>query len=490
MIPSPPTVRAKKRFTGLVKGAALVFTTLHMGSWAYSSITADDLSTGRFLTEDEDNRDLREVQGQCGLDMGGGCNVVPVEFYESPRPNGEELNVLQTPDFCIDRTDWWITADYARFCEGGFVDGECPKGNCHDRAGLALLVELEPEIDEFNIAEDEAANEFNIAEDEAADQFNIAEDEDANDGNPAAGNDNGAGGVNGDPLFIGIRGQVFKFDGKSDTWYANLATESVQWNLLFNEFDTCPEHENMFVTKASLSLRNSDNQITVGVLDNGNFLPGCADNTVCLGEGSLGLEINGQVIRSPGEYELANNAGRVVIHNTYASCSRKWYDYVVSTKYNLRNLIRDNDYQESAMDLLLKHKGEMLDPEDCQSWLEKREQNGDLFSQNGSWTTVHIETKEISLHMEYRQSNEDCNSHLIDAWISKVSPELLAQEWKGVLGETRYAKLNADGSQVVSDRNALLAGQNDEDYEVEGPYEINFAARDIFSVDSSSIAIE
>jgi len=533
MMSSPPTVRAKKKFTRLVKGTALVCTTLHMGSWAYSSFALGDLSTERFLTEEEDQRALREVLGHCSLDWGSGNCQKVLSFMYEPDLSPPELDALVTPDFCIDRTDWWVGSPQARFCEGGFVGTVCPPDKCIDRAGIALT-ELEPEtpativnldndpnvqangvlVQDFDATApdtdatapdtdatapdtdatapdtdatapdtDAIAQDNDVAQGDVTDN-NIAQ---GNDGNPN-GNDGNAG-VNGDPLFVGIRGQVFKFDGKSDTWYANLATESVQWNLLFNEFDTCPEHENMFVTKASVSLRNSNNQITVGVLDKDNFLPGCADNTVCLGEGSLGLEINGHFIRSPGEYELANNAGRVVIHNTYASCSRKWYDYVVSTKNNLRNLI-SNDYQESAMDLLLKHKGEMLDPEDCQSWVENRRQNGDLFSQNGSWTTVHVETNDISLHMEYRQANDACNSHLIDAWISKISPELLAQEWKGILGETRYPKLNADGSQIESDRNALLAGQNDADYEVEGPYEINFAARDIFSVDSPSIAIE
>jgi len=246
----------------------------------------------------------------------------------------------------------------------------------------------------------------------------------------------------------------------------------------------------MFVTKSSVLLRNSNNRITVGVMDKDKFSPGCARDTICLGEGSLGIELNGQVIRSPGEYDLANNAGRVVVHNTYASCSRKWYDYVVSKKDNVRSggnrALIHNDYQETAMDLLFKNHGEMLDPKQCHSWLEKRAQNGDLFSQNGSWTTIHIETKDISMHMEYRQADEACNSHLIDSWISKVSPAILTEQWKGILGETRYPKYKSDGSEIESDRKALLVGQNDEDYEVTDQYETKFTARDIFSVDTSA----
>ena len=49
--------------------------------------------------------------------------------------------------------------------------------------------------------------------------------------------------------------------------------------------------------------------------------------------------------------------------------------------------------------------------------MEKRAQNEDLFLQNGGWSTIYIETTDTSLHMEYRQTDETCNSHMIDTWI-------------------------------------------------------------------------
>jgi len=479
-----PPVRKMKQLTTLAKGAILIVSAVHMGLYTYSS---GDASTSRVLNEERANegskneegrRELIEVRGDCSFTtiFAGNkqCTEMSADLWSGnvePAAVGEPGGV--TPEFCEENTNWWSRTgqlkQFYKFCRGGFVDGECPAGNC---LTIDALVSLE------------AWEEFDIEEDEAqGDEVIIQADE-----------QNGAGGVNGDPLFIGIRGQVFKFEGKSDTWYANLATDSVQWNLLFNEFETCPKDENMFVTKSSVLLRDSNNRITVGVLDKDKFSPGCAPNTVCLGEGSLGIEINGQVIRSPGEYDLANNAGRVVVHNTYDSCSRKWYDYVVSKKDNIRSggnrALIHYDYQETAMDLLFKHHGEMLDPKQCLSWLEKRAENGDLFSQKGSWTTIHIETKDISMHMEYRQADEACNSHLIDSWISKVSPVILTEEWKGILGETRYPKFHPDGSEIETDRKALLVGQNDEDYEVTDQYEGEFTARDMFSVDASSIGIE
>ena len=57
--------------------------------------------------------------------------------------------------------------------------------------------------------------------------------------------------------------------------------------------------------------------ISIGVIDRDIFSPGCNVDTLCLGEGSLGLEINNRMIYSPGEYKLENNGGRVVMYITY-----------------------------------------------------------------------------------------------------------------------------------------------------------------------------
>ena len=54
------------------------------------------------------------------------------------------------------------------------------------------------------------------------------------------------GGVVGDPLIMGLNGQFFKFEGRDSAWYANLASESLQWNMRFKRFDGLPAHEDMF----------------------------------------------------------------------------------------------------------------------------------------------------------------------------------------------------------------------------------------------------
>jgi len=51
--------------------------------------------------------------------------------------------------------------------------------------------------------------------------------------------------IQGDPIITGLQGQIFKFDGRSDAWYANVASKSLQWNVGFHKFDTCPENEDV-----------------------------------------------------------------------------------------------------------------------------------------------------------------------------------------------------------------------------------------------------
>jgi len=295
------------------------------------------------------------------------------------------------------------------------------------------------------------------------------------------------GGVNGDPLFMGLHGQVFKFEGRSGAWYSNVATKKLQWNLRFKEFETCPKDENMFVTGTTIMLYQISSPpfmepklahtIEIMVVDEDKFSPGC-QSEVCLGEGSLKISLDGKMdITSPGDYPLGNNGGRVIAHNTFSACSRKWFDYVVDEMDNSEDDNRRNLQRKTPLEIMNESKGEMLDPKKCTAWMKNRAHDGDLFSQEGGWSTIHIETPTISFHVEYHQDRGNCNSHSIDAWISKISPVLLKDEWQGVLGETRKPKFYPNGEQVTSERSYLLTGEDDRDYEVNGPFGKTFAAQ-------------
>merc|ERR1740124_2291 len=54
---------------------------------------------------------------------------------------------------------------------------------------------------------------------------------------------------------------------------------------------------------------------------------GECETKVCLGDGSLRIVVDGYEILHPGDYPLQNVGGRIVAHNTYSACSRKWYDF-------------------------------------------------------------------------------------------------------------------------------------------------------------------
>jgi len=298
--------------------------------------------------------------------------------------------------------------------------------------------------------------------------------------------------VNGDPLFMGFQGQVFKFDGRDGAWYANVASKNLQWNLRFGKFDSCPKKENMFVTGTAITIfrqetfdkNNIVHSIVVEVVDE-DTLPIDCQSEVCLGNGTLKISIDGNDIMQPGDYPLANVGGRVVAYNTYAACSRKWYDYekVSDTVDAIFSTARELGSEKVPVDYVIESRGEMVDAAQCEGWLNDRIVKNDLFDQGGYWSTVHIRTPLISFHVEYRQGGNgkdmSCDFNSLDAWITDASDKITGQEWKGVLGETRYPKFYADGKKITSDRDMLLVGKEDEDYEVDGPFGVGFKAREL-----------
>mmetsp|Transcript_13363 Transcript_13363/g.19281 ORF Transcript_13363/g.19281 Transcript_13363/m.19281 type:complete len:1055 (+) Transcript_13363:113-3277(+) len=297
-------------------------------------------------------------------------------------------------------------------------------------------------------------------------------------------------GVIGDPLIMGLDDQLFKFDGRSDAWYASLATESLQWNMKFHRFSSCPEEEDMFVTGAGISYysqrhitsmfdnsaRTLMHSFLARVKDENLFYPGCGPE-VCLGEGSLVLLMDDMIIDTPGEYFSNGGDMRIVTYNIPGACARKWLDYVPPEKRANRKLS-----QKPPFDFLWDGMDGVVNPQECSEWLQLRERNGDLFVQPGGWSTIHIETPLVSFHIEYRQNAivdqelGGCDFHSIDSWMTEVSPAFQDQEWQGILGDTRNPVFDTNGRQVISDRNELLRGKLDSDYEVDGPFGTDFLA--------------
>jgi len=259
--------------------------------------------------------------------------------------------------------------------------------------------------------------------------------------------------------------------------------------MQFKEFNSCPAHENMFVSALSLSFLGGNHetaQSNILIVTTPEAIEECRSdpNEVCLGEGTLHVSFDeGKTfVSKPGDYHFSTSS-RIVAHNTYAACSRKWYDYEVSN--NDWHSVRDGGrrttvHQKKPLQFLKDGKSTMIDKEGCESWIDDRTRKDDLFQQRGHWSTLHIETPLVSLQVEYRRSDwfdPKCDFQSLDAWMTKVSDKMEQTDWAGILGETKYKVYDSQtGEQVKTDRSKLLRGKDDADYEVNGPFETEFAA--------------
>mmetsp|Transcript_24180 Transcript_24180/g.36776 ORF Transcript_24180/g.36776 Transcript_24180/m.36776 type:complete len:268 (-) Transcript_24180:2-805(-) len=149
-------------------------------------------------------------------------------------------------------------------------------------------------------------------------------------------------------------------------------------------------------------------------------------------------------------------------------------------------VVVEEEEEIPPLELLLENKKltmvDIINPVECNEWIGKREQYGDLFDQRGLWSTVYIETPDVDFHIELRQSNPNnsnrpCKFQSLDVWMTRVSPKLQQEDWYGILGETKIPKLNEQtGEPILRDRYHILSSPRDEDYEVEGPYGTEFVA--------------
>ena len=285
------------------------------------------------------------------------------------------------------------------------------------------------------------------------------------------------GGVNGDPLIMGLAGQLFKFDGRSGGWYSAVSSKSFQWNMRIQEYEQCPADSNKFVSGVGFTVfrktpfgRTPAHKIAVNVVNEWGTSTGCGTGaTNCLGNGSLELMIDDKKFVYPGDYQFKDGSGRVIAFNTYLECSRKWYDFDVTEDTDSSSL-RNNRRLETfpgVFDVVRDLEDTMVDKDACEQWISERQSNNDLFHQAGAWSTIIVKTDEINFHIEYKQETKRCDAHTVDVWISSVSPDLFEEDWEGVIGETKDPSNHA-GEKV--ERAEFLKFAEDEQYEVVSPF--------------------
>mmetsp|Transcript_16541 Transcript_16541/g.24403 ORF Transcript_16541/g.24403 Transcript_16541/m.24403 type:complete len:794 (+) Transcript_16541:280-2661(+) len=167
-----------------------------------------------------------------------------------------------------------------------------------------------------------------------------------------------AGGVEGDPVIIGLQQQTFDFQGTTDTWYANFASSKLEWNVKFHHFDSCVGEDSMYITSMAYNIQRTSllpaaapdafdsaihsedplqtpqHQVLVSIADESQVFPGCDNtngennhnNNICLSDGSLQIHIDGEIWTAPGDYQISEDL-RIIAFNTWDACARKWYDY-------------------------------------------------------------------------------------------------------------------------------------------------------------------
>jgi len=298
-------------------------------------------------------------------------------------------------------------------------------------------------------------------------------------------------GVQGDPIIIGLKGQVFKFDGRDGGWYANVASKSFHWNMQFRKYPTCEEGSDVFIsgltfiTPKESDMQHQTSESNVLIATTPEPIPECRGyDQNCLGDGTLHISFDGgqTYVSQPGDYNYASR-NRIVAHNTYAACSRRWHDYDITPKVkNFRRGRRVTINEKKPLELLSEKNETMINPQECLAWIEDRKNKNDLFQQKGLWSSLYVQTPSVSFHIEYRQSNlvpieEQCTYQSLDAWMTTVSKKSDSQSWQGILGETKKDIYDDQGQQILSDRKHLLRGNRDMDYEVEGPFGIHFNAK-------------
>ena len=286
-------------------------------------------------------------------------------------------------------------------------------------------------------------------------------------------------GVNGDPLIMGLSGQLFKFDGRSGAWYSAVSSPSFQWNMKIQEYDGCPAESNKFVSGVGFTLFKKSglgspvpaHKIVVNVVNEYGVKTGCGtEATNCLGNGSLEIFIDDKKYVYPGDYQFKDNSGRVIAFNTYYECARKWYDFDITPATDTATALRANRRLDSfpgVFDVVRGLEDTMVDKQACDSWISERQERNDLFHQSGEWSTIIVKTDSISFHVEYKQEHRRCNAHTVDVWISSVSPALYDEEWEGIIGETKDPANH--GNEKV-ERLEFLKHTEDEAYEVNSPF--------------------
>merc|ERR1712226_638843 len=177
----------------------------------------------------------------------------------------------------------------------------------------------------------------------------------------------------------------------------------------------------------------------------------------------------------------------------------------LSNKPKRRKLRQLGMSSRETLDYLRQMRSFMVSPHECSDWIEKRTHHKDLFQQKGGWANIFIETPHARFQIQHRQIQKEreylenggsgfekdvivegllfegnqhqCQSHVLDGWLTHTSHELKQEDWHGILGETQTMKYNEAGQPILTNRNRILGGTDDDYRVIGGAFGTEFAAR-------------
>mmetsp|Transcript_26163 Transcript_26163/g.42542 ORF Transcript_26163/g.42542 Transcript_26163/m.42542 type:complete len:233 (-) Transcript_26163:37-735(-) len=170
----------------------------------------------------------------------------------------------------------------------------------------------------------------------------------------------------------------------------------------------------------------------------------------------------------PGDYSVATSDGaiRIVAYNTNRDCSRRMAD-------SPRNVTAAPRATEKApIDYLRQGKSLTENPRKCKAWIKERMLEDDLFTFNSDFSTVHIDTPWMQITIQVSQkkvaTEDTCVHAIMNIWITNMIPELLEDQFGGVLGEHHHLTYFSYAPKMMS---RDLKHEDVEEHIVTGPFE-------------------
>mmetsp|Transcript_16217 Transcript_16217/g.34242 ORF Transcript_16217/g.34242 Transcript_16217/m.34242 type:complete len:460 (+) Transcript_16217:215-1594(+) len=292
------------------------------------------------------------------------------------------------------------------------------------------------------------------------------------------------------PELTGLTGQFHHFiepRHQGVSWYKLLSSPKFQWNMAPLRWNHCQPGNDVFLGDTGFSFHELDPNDNTQVISKFlRFRVLRKDERECLWNHSRSCLAGGSLVMNfgktamdmlyPGNYSLKTNDGviRIVAYNTVRACSRKQFVPTEDGEQTTRRLKGTGASSPEPLDYLRQAIPSTLDPVLCETWIQERESKGDLFSFNSDYATVHIDTPWMQIVIQVYQSkvlDETCDFASMNVLITDVSPELLEDNFGGMLGDERQTRRDSRAlNRRLKRRGYQVSHKENNIHEVDGPF--------------------